>query len=130
MNETENIPTPGAAQGNSGGLVDEGKRHLSDLGGAAKGRVMQRADQRKSQLARELASFSERLKQQGGEGGSSNVSGLVTRAAGYAERASQMLEQRSTDELLQNARAQLRERPAIILGALFVAGFVTARILR
>ncbi len=110
-------------------VIEGGKERLSQLSGAARSRVVEQANERKSQLSQGLSSLSEQLRQ-GGNSDNALAGGLLSRGADYAKRAADALDQRSAEQLMDDVKTQLRERPVLVLGAFFAAGFLASRLLR
>jgi hypothetical protein len=118
-------------------LIREGKQTLRSqrrqLANDAKESVRRFADERKDQTASLLRDVSDAL----GQFTSALSERGHGRTAQYAEIAAERLRQvgddlpnRDLSDMLRRVEMFARERPAVFLGAMFVAGFGAARFLR
>jgi hypothetical protein len=113
----------GWSAGSSPGAGEQGgdtKAKVQQLGESARRQATRRLDSRKGQLSGLLDRLAETLEDDD----------LGRFAAGYVRRASDTLRNRSSDEIFSTAGEGLRSRPAIVVGAAFLAGFAIARLAR
>jgi len=108
--------SPGAGMGQGQELKDR----ATQLTHGARRRATERLDSQKGELSSLLDRVAETM-----EG--DRLGGY---AAEYVRKGAELLRGRSTDELLTSAGAQLRARPAALVGAAFLAGFAIARMAR
>jgi len=106
-----------------------GKEKASELSDVARRKMMEKADAKKSDLSSSLDRLAQSLEDLGGsDGGSERQIGEF--AAKYVRRAKDLIDGRSSDELMNMAVSELKERPAAIVAGLFAVGFFGARLLR
>lgn len=105
--------------------IDEAKRVTH----AARERVVHQADERVNAVAERLDSFASTLERTVSDQRSFEGD-LVRKAAGYMRRASDGLHGKSTDELLDTAKRQLREHPGLMTAGLVTIGFLGGRLFR
>ena len=106
-----------------------GKEKASELTDVARRKVMEKADAQKSNLSSSLDRLAQSLEDLGGpDGGPERQVGAM--AAKYVRRAKDLIDGRSTDELMNMAVSELKERPAAIVAGMFAVGFFGARLLR
>jgi hypothetical protein len=111
--------------GSTSSGMGEGQGHemrdkASELTHSARRRATERLDSQKGRLSSLLDKVADTMKDD-------EVGGY---AADYVRRGAEMLRGRSTDQLITSAGAQLRSRPAALVGAAFLAGFAVARMAR
>jgi hypothetical protein len=108
----------------------EAERLKREAGSEAKSAI----NQKKGQFADRLDSFvgalrqtSEQLK---GEESGQSIAGYMEKLTEKIEEASDYLHQKDVQELKIEGERLVRERPALILGGVFITGFVLARVLK
>lgn len=127
-----------AVEGNpSGGrahhFASESRERARKVSGMAKGRFIKMADQRKSHLAAELESFAgtlDDLSRKLEDKGTDSQQKLTDGASQLVRRTSRMLRENSSEQLLDRAEGELRERPGIALAGAIALGFLGVRMLR
>ena len=115
--ENRDYGEPGVAPEAPHPLKDQATR----LSGAARGRVLSTADEKKGILVEQVAGFARSLEGQGGVG---------DKLAGWLREVQNALETRSTEELLQVAERKVKEHPAAFLAGCVALGFLGARLVR
>lgn len=105
--------------------LDEAKRVTH----AARERVVHQADERVNAMAERLNSFASTLERTVADQRSFEGD-LVRKAAGYVRRASEGLHGKSTDEIIDSAKRQLREHPGLMTAGLVTIGFLGGRLFR
>lgn len=98
----------------------EMREKASELSHSARRKATERLDSQKGQITSLLDKVAETIKDD-------KLGGY---AADYVRKGAELLRGRSTDELITSAGAQLRSRPAALVGAAFLAGFAVARMAR
>jgi hypothetical protein len=117
----------------SGSSMGTAKEHVERVRGLASDRIHRTLEGRKSHLASELdnvASVFEdvgRTLEERGRGGQKKV---VDSAVSFTRRASRMLRDRSSDEILDTVRSELRDRPAALFAGALALGFLGVRFLK
>ena len=109
--------------------VEVSREKVVEYGGKARQKAMEMADARKSGVVASLKRFANSLEEAGGGDGGPERQ-VVETAAKYVRQAKDLLEQRSSDELLNMAVEGLRKRPGAIIVGMFGIGFLGARLLR
>ena len=110
--------------------ISEKRDRVSQYGGMARKKVVELADSRKSTVVASLDRLAQGLEDAGTGDGGGPERQFMQKAAGYIRQASDTLERRSSDELLNMAFTEIRDRPAAIIAGMFVVGFFGARLLR
>jgi hypothetical protein len=103
------------------------------VGGVAKDKAFKSIEGRKSYFASELDNFAGTLEEVSRtleNRGNGSQQQLVDKGARYVRQASQMLRDRSTEELFDQAQTQLRERPTVAIAGALALGFLGVRLLR
>jgi gas vesicle protein len=109
------------------------RRQGQQLREDARGEIQRFAAQRKEEAASFLKDVSNALQEVTSkldEQGHDRIARYAGVAADRLKQVGENLPQRDLGELLRQAEAFARERPAVFLGALFIAGFSAARFLR
>jgi hypothetical protein len=107
----------------------EGRQKAAEYGGVARRKLMERADQKKSELSGRLDKLADNLEDLGGEDGGPERQ-VAASAAKYLRQAKDLLDKRSSDELMNLAVSELKNRPSAVVAGLFAVGFLGARFLR
>jgi len=104
----------------------------SRIGEAAKQRLSQEADARKSLVTSQLGEIAGVLDELASSLGNKGVGGsqFASMAASRVRQFSDSIEGRSADELLQTATTRFKESPVPILLGFIALGFVGARLVR
>lgn len=130
--DTGNYQGSAFANGGTGqaeGAVAQGKQHAARIAGAAKGKAFEQVDARKGQLVEQISSLASTLENAG-----QNVNGvgaqLLSQAAGVARKASDLLGNGSTEDLLRQAMVQFRQRPGAAIAGLALVGFFAGRLVK
>jgi hypothetical protein len=109
--------TPGSVQSTA---TDEVKERATQLKQSARTRALGTLDANKEQVCGLLEKVAGTLEEDR----------FGRYAADYARRGAEYLRRQSSDDLVTIARAELRQRPGLLLGACFVAGLAFSRMLR
>lgn len=109
------------------------KEKARKLGGMARERAVKTADSRKSHIAAEIESFTgtlEDLSRTLQERGNDPQKRIVDAGCRGLRSASKMLRDNSTEQLLDRAQSELRERPALVAAGALALGFLGVRLLK
>jgi len=115
------------SDGGSAGLGAASKEQAKRIGSATRQRAFSQADAKKSALVQSLNGLCEQLESLSGKSGQVP---LVGTAVEFVRKASDTIENRSTEELLREAKTRMQERPAVALAGCALLGFVAARFLK
>ena len=132
-NQTQSSGFYGEGQGVSGsngggaGLKQASTEQAKRIGGLTRQKAFSQVDAKKGALCESLNGFAQQLEQLGNQGPQAQ---LVSSAVGLVRKASDTLENRSTEELLREAKTRMQERPAVALAGFALLGFVAARFLK
>jgi len=132
-NQTQSSGFYGEGQGVSGsngggaGLKQASTEQAKRIGGLTRQKAFSQVDAKKGALCESLNGFAQQLEQLGNQGPQAQ---LVSSAVGLVRKASDTLENRSTEELLCEAKTRMQERPAVALAGFALLGFVAARFLK
>jgi hypothetical protein len=125
--QTPNEITSRAREIAHGGL-EQAKR----LSSATRERVFRTADERKGQLSDKLDELARNIDELGEKAGAQGE--LPRKLVGGASRAlrsvQHTLDNRSTEELIDEVGRQIRRRPGMFLASCLAVGFIGARLLR
>jgi DNA topoisomerase VI subunit B len=121
---------PEVERGTGSSLREEAEKLKKEAGSEAKSVI----DEKKGEFTERLDSFigalrhtSEQLKKE--ESGES-IAGYVEKLTNKIEEASAYLHEKDVQDLKVEGERLVRERPALILGGIFITGFVLARVLK
>ncbi len=109
--------------------LSEGRDKFSEYSGVARRKATQFADSKKSTLVSGLDQIARSLEDAGRSDGGPERQ-VLRKAAQFVRQTKDAIDGRSTDELLNVAVRELRDRPAAIIAGMFVVGFFGARLLR
>ncbi len=115
------------SNGGGAGLKQASTEQVKRIGGLTRQKAFSQVDAKKGVLCESLNGFAKQLEQLGNEGPQAQ---LVNNAASFVRKASDTLENRSTEELLREAKTRMQERPAVALAGFALLGFVAARFLK
>ncbi len=111
------------------GITAQGKEQVKRVTGVTRERVYHQVDNKKEDLIKGLHGFVSTL-----ENASRNTEGfsqqLLGGAVGYVRKFSDRIENGSTEELVQEARQFIRERPVPFFAGCIAVGFLAARVLK
>ncbi|CAM3653162.1 hypothetical protein G4177_26465 [Corallococcus sp. ZKHCc1 1396] len=128
-NREGQVPSSGDDRSRAG-LSQEGKEQVKRIGGLTRERAFSQVDSRKGALVESLNGFAKQLESISGQGDTQMPQQLLGSAVGFVRKASDTLEQNSTEELLRQAQTRMRERPGVTLAGCALLGFVAARFLK
>lgn len=115
------------------GLADEAREHAYGLAEEARDRAYRAAEARKSAAAEYIEAFADAFRagarELDGEGFGTSAS-FVNRAADEVEVLSDRLRDQDGRRLIEEVQDFARERPALFIGAAFLAGIAGTRFLR
>ncbi|WNG39161.1 hypothetical protein F0U61_39965 [Archangium violaceum] len=118
-----------SAQSADTGFAAQGKEQVKRFTGVTRDRVYHQVDSRKDELVKGLQGFISTL-----ENASQNADGMSQQvlhgAVGYIRKFSDRIENGTTEELMQDARQFVREKPAPFFAGCIALGFLAARILK
>lgn len=114
----------------SGYVGQAGKEQVKRLSGATRERVYHRADDRKEEFIKGLHDLAGTLEDAGREGNLGPAKRLVDGAVQLIHRVSDRLERGSTEELVRDAQARIRQRPGLFIAGCVALGFFAGRLLK
>jgi hypothetical protein len=110
-------------------LASQGKEKAKQYGGMARDMAIHRADNKKGDLVKSLQGFVSTL-----ENASRDSDGVTRQVldstVGYVRQFSDRIENSSSEELIQDARRVVREKPAAFFAGCFAVGFLAARLIK
>ncbi|MCP3138701.1 hypothetical protein [Pyxidicoccus xibeiensis] len=113
-----------------GGIAQAGKEQVKQLGGVAKGRVYEQVDSRKGDLVKGIQGLVSTLETASRAEEAGMVRPLLTSAVGVLRKTSDRLENGTTEELLADAQAQVRQRPGLFIAGCVAVGFALGRFIK
>lgn len=127
---TGEISTQSASQPQSlGDMATQGREQVKKFGGMARDAMFYRADNQKKALVQNIQGFLSTLENVSKESDGS-VKQVLDSATGYIRQFSDRIENGSTEELLQDARVVVREKPAVFFAGCVAIGFLAARLFK
>jgi hypothetical protein len=118
-----------SSQQSGTGITAQGKEQVKRFTGVTRDRVYHQVDSKKGDLIKGLQGFVSTL-----ENASQNADGfsqqLLGGAVGYIRKFSDRIENGTTEELVQDARQFIREKPAPFFAGCIALGFLAARVLK
>jgi hypothetical protein len=114
----------------SEGIAEVSKEQVKRLGGITRDRVYQQADGRKKEIIKSLHGLADTLQGAGKGGNLGPAQGLVDGAVQVIHRVSDRLERGSTEELVRDAQARIRQRPGVFIAGCVALGFFAGRLLK
>ncbi len=112
-------------------LSDEARERAKKLGSSAMHKAAGIADSKKHDIASGLRAIAEHLEEASQEEQvDERIESLSSMAAGWVRSASDMLESRSADELIERVQHEMRAHPGFSMAGFFALGFLGARLLR
>jgi hypothetical protein len=120
----------GKDSGNNEGLAQAGKEQVKRLGGVTRERVYHQVDGKKAEVIQSLHGLADTLQGAGKDGNLGAAQSLVNGAIQVIHRVSDRLEQGSTEELIREAQAQIRQRPGVFIAGCVALGFFAGRLLK
>lgn len=114
----------------AGGIAQAGKEQVKQLGGVAKGRVYSQVDSRKGELVKGLQGLVSTLESAAKNDEAAMARPILTSAVGLLRKTSDRLENGTTEELLADAQAQVRQRPGLFIAGCAVVGFALGRFIK
>jgi hypothetical protein len=120
------------SNGGGAGLKQASTEQVKRIGGITRQKAFSQVDAKKGVLVESLNGLAQQLESLSGQGsGQVQVpQQLIGSAVGFVRKASDTLENRSTEELLNQAKQRMQERPAVALAGFALLGFVAARFLK
>jgi hypothetical protein len=112
------------------GIAQAGAEQVKRLGGITRDRVYEQVDGRKEEIIKSLHGLADTLQGAGKGGNLGPVQGLVDGAVQVIHRVSDRLERGSTEELVRDAQAQIRQRPGVFIAGCVALGFFAGRLLK
>jgi hypothetical protein len=112
------------------GLAQAGKEQVKRLGGITRDRVYHQVDGKKEQLVKSLQGIRGTLEGLGKDSNLGPAQPLVDNALQVIHRVSDRLEHGSTEELVRDAQAQIRQRPGLFIAGCVALGFFAGRFLK
>jgi hypothetical protein len=112
-----------------GEMATQGREQVKKFGGMARDAMFYRADSQKKALVQNIQGFLSTLENASKES-DGPVKQVLDSATGYIRQFSDRIENGSTEELLQDARVVVREKPAVFFAGCVAIGFLAARIFK
>jgi hypothetical protein len=137
MNDDKQQPQPVPTPANeltarAGDLAHRGLEEARRLSSTTRERMYRTADEKKGALTGKLDELARNIDELGQKSGGEDE--LPRRVADSASRAlrnvQHALDNRSTQELIEEAGRQIRQRPGLFLGSCLAVGVIAARLLR
>jgi hypothetical protein len=129
VNTKSSMGVSGSDSGGEG-LAQAGKEQVKRLTGVTRERVYQQVDSRKGEVIQRLHGLADTLQGAGKEGTLGPAQSLVDNAVQIIHRVSDRLERGSTEELVRDAQAQIRQRPGAFIAGCVAIGFLAGRFLK
>jgi hypothetical protein len=130
MGSTGDISTHSSSASPSiGDMATQGRDQVKKFGGMARDAMFYRADNQKKALVQNIQGFLSTLENVSKESDGS-VKQVLDSATGYIRKFSDRIENGSTEELLQDARVVVREKPAVFFAGCVAVGFLAARLFK
>lgn len=120
----------GSSQGAMGGIAQAGKEQVKKLGGVTRGRVYEQVDSRKGELVKGIQGLASTLEDASRKDDAAMVRPLLDGAAGVLRKASDRLENGTTEELVRDAQSRVRERPGLFIAGCVALGFAFGRMIK
>jgi hypothetical protein len=117
-------------ESSTGGLAAASKEQVKQLGGMAKGRVYSQVDSRKGELVKGIQGLVSTLESASNNEEAAMVRPLLNGAVGLLRKTSDRLENGTTEELLADAQAQVRQRPGLFIAGCVAVGFALGRFIK
>lgn len=114
----------------AGGMAQAGKEQVKQLGGVAKDRVISQVDSRKGELVKGIQGLVSTLESVAKTDEAAMARPILTSAVGMLRKTSDRLENGTTEELLADAQAQVRQRPGLFIAGCAVVGFALGRFIK
>jgi hypothetical protein len=114
----------------STGGIAAAKEQVKQLSGVARGRVYSQVDSRKGELVKGLQGLVSTLETASNNEEAAMVRPLLTGAVGLLRKTSDRLENGTTEELLADAQAQVRQRPGLFIAGCVAVGFALGRFIK
>jgi hypothetical protein len=115
------------------GTANQGRRARASLMGIAESRLLDLAEDGKSELARNfdgVVAIVQELAARVDSAGGSAVAAYVHSAADLLGDLQNSLRDKPVDELLDDGRELIRRSPGVAIGVAVVAGFIAARLVK
>ncbi|MDQ3265647.1 MAG: hypothetical protein M3Y59_18645 [Myxococcota bacterium] len=129
-----NFGTAASPLGESPGTVASAKEKVREKASEAKAKVAQSAraqvDQRKGEVADRLEGLPGQLQEKVAGKAEEFIGQFASMADEYVNKATHLLREKDSDELLRMAKQEFRSRPLAVAAGFFALGFVGARLLR
>jgi hypothetical protein len=130
MGSTGDISTQSSSASPSiGDMATQGREQVKRFGGMARDAMFYRADSQKKALVQNIQGFISTLENVSKESDGS-VRQVLDSATGYIRKFSDRIENGSSEELLQEAQAVVREKPAVFFAGCVAIGFLAARLFK
>lgn len=113
-------------------LAHGGMEQARRLTSTTRERVLRTADEKKGQLSGKLDELARGIDELGHKAGGEDElpRKLVDSASRALRNVQSAIDNRSTEELIDEAGRQIRRRPGLFLASCFAVGFIGARLLR
>lgn len=111
-------------------LAQAGKEKVKELGGITRDRVYQNVDHRKDEVVQGLHQLASTLESASRDIPSGMARGLVDNAVGFIHKASDRIENSTTEELLRDVQDGIRDRPGVFVAGCVALGFFAGRFLK
>lgn len=112
------------------GIAQAGKEQVKQLGGVARERVISQVDSRKGELVKGIQGLVSTLETVANSEEAAMARPVLTSAVGFLRKTSDRLENGTTEELLADAQAQMRQRPGLLIAGCVGVGFLLGRFIK
>jgi hypothetical protein len=112
------------------GIAQAGKEQVKQLSGVARERVISQVDSRKGELVKGIQGLVSTLETVANNEEAAMARPLITGAVGFLRKTSDRLENGTTEELLADAQAQMRQRPGLLIAGCVGVGFLLGRFIK
>jgi hypothetical protein len=125
---TEGPPSGAAAKATD--IAQAGKEKVKELGGVVRGRALGRVDARKHEVVEGLHSLADTLEKASRDIPSGMARGVLDGAVGLIHKATDRIENGTSEELLREAQERVRQSPGAFIAGSVALGFFAGRFLK
>jgi ElaB/YqjD/DUF883 family membrane-anchored ribosome-binding protein len=111
-------------------IAQAGKEKVKELGGVARGRVLDRVDERKHEVVQGLHTLADTLDKASRDVPEGIARTALGSAVGLIHKATDRIENGTTEELLREAQDRVRERPGLFVAGCVALGFLAGRLVK
>jgi hypothetical protein len=111
-------------------IAHAGKERVKELSGMARGRVIDRVDERKHEVVQSLHTLADTLDKASRDVPEGIARTALGSAVGFIHKATDRIENGTTEELLRDAQDRVRERPGLFVAGCVALGFLAGRFVK